>query len=135
MRLPENLPLRYNIFWSISIIRKAIESTPRAWEILVAWMSISEWGLGRILASGNADWAKIRTFSHLIDEYLHYRRYPKSYKLDTKQMLSIVLENHGYNLPEWLLDHLTARLAEPSIEEQVFLGGTRGGGAPPSPLS
>lgn len=124
----------YSLDWALTIVRKALESYPREWEILMDVLQVTERQLAYLIACNDPSWPSLRSLTHLLRRWRdrQARVGPSGLKElpITPQMLSTLLEVGGKNAPESLKAYLTARILSLTIQEQVKRGEGAGSDAP-----
>lgn len=125
---PEREPrhLVYDLGWATSVVRRALRSHARAWEILLTATGLSEHHLALLLATADPDWPRIREISHVLDRWIAQQE--KVGRVLSVQewvdgiYLTLVTQFRRINSSESLISYLTRRVSAHRIKEQGFEG-------------
>lgn len=113
----------YSLSWALTIVKRALESRPRGWEIIKAVTELSDPQLAYLIACSDPSWPVLRSMAQVADNWaLQQVRFGPdgTFKhLTTTLMLSTLIKFGGKNAPESLKAYLTARISQLTIEEQV----------------
>jgi len=113
----------YSFTWASTIVEKAIQSHPRAWEILKGFVGISDHQLAYLVACNDPAWPWLRSVSHTIDKWRSRQRDSRGNELNfTIQTLSALFDVHKKTCPESLKGYLTDRISDFRLEEQEKRG-------------
>jgi len=110
----------YSFDWAVEKVRSARQCHPRAWEMIMRWSALTERQLAYLLACNDPSWPALRELTHQWDKWeaQQAKVNPKAL-LDTTQTYSSLLRLHKNSLPDDLRRHLTARLKQIKLSEQV----------------
>lgn len=113
----------YSLNWAAIVVSRALQSYPRAWEIIMDVTALEMRQLVILLASNDPSWPALRSMVHTLDRWLKRQELAGPADLKklpiTTQMLSTLVRVGGKNAPESLLHYLTTRISQLTIEEQV----------------
>ena len=113
----------YSLSWASVIVARALQSYPRAWEIIMDVTALEMRHLVILLASNDPSWPALRSMVHTLDRWIKRQELAGPANLKklpiTTQMLSTLVRVGGKTAPESLQRYLTERISRLTIEEQV----------------
>lgn len=113
----------YSLSWAMTIVKRALESYPREWEILLEVTQLCERQLAYLIACSDPSWAALRDMVHTLSRWRAQQVLAGPDNLKelpiTTQMLSALVRTGGKNAPETLRAYLTGKITELTIKEQV----------------
>jgi len=125
---------KYSFNWASGVVQRARQSHWRGWEILDAFLGLSDAQLAYLIACNAPEWAHIRNLGHLLDKWACHQEIVNPKALLTThpstRIFEAAVEVYRYTLPDNLKGYLTDRIKRLKLEEQVKKGPppTGGGG-------